>query len=416
MRGRRLDLLLAAAVFAVALVVRVGTAAPFLAGERSFPQGDDGHYYLIAMSLLERGVFGVDGVPTAYRMPLFPLFVALWHAILGPEPYTILPVLLLVGSLIAVGTYVLARQFMGHLPALCAGLLIAFDSQVAVYSVLYMTEALFTLLVLAAMLALGRLRATGRWRWAAAAGLLCGLAALTRANFAPFLALVALWLLWHGRADLRGALGRAALVCGLAAALYAPWVARNYLTFGAFIPLTTQSGNAYYGLYTDLQLTGEGGTPYGSWINRVPEPPATPGVVWDELALDRWQRGEARAWIAAHPREAAEIALLQAYYLWTPDGRPRLDWAALVLAGLPALGVLAVRRRDPELLLWLGLALTMTALVVVSVAVPRYHMPLRPALAVALTLAAWGAAHELRGMLGRSRPLPAGASGGAEGD
>lgn len=403
MKQHRLDIVLALLVFAVALAVRIAAASPVFAGNLSFPQGDDDDYYNIAMSVLEHSVFGIDGVPTAYRMPLFPLFIAFWHMLLGPQPYAVLPVLLVVGSLIAVGTYVLGLQLAGRWVALAAGLLIAADAQIAIYSTLYMTEPLFALLVLASMLALMRLRATGRWSWAATAGLLFGCATLTRANFGPFIVLVALWLLWHRRSALGVTIGQVALVGGLVAALWAPWVVRNYATFGALIPLTTQAGYAYYGIYNDTQLAARGTSSYGSWQNRIPQPPETPGKIWDELALEKWQRDEVRKWIAANPQAAVEIGLMQLYFLWRPDGRVALDWGPMVLIGLPALCILALRRRDPDLLLWLGLVVTMSAMVVVSVGVARYHMPLRPVLAVTFMIAAEPVLRALSIVLARIR-------------
>jgi 4-amino-4-deoxy-L-arabinose transferase-like glycosyltransferase len=407
MKPRRRDIIIAVLIFAVALAVRIISAQHVFAGDFSFPQGDDDDYYNIAMSVLRHGFFGIDGVPTAYRMPFYPLFVAFWHMLFGPQPYAILPVMLIVGSLIAVGTYVLGLRLAGRPAAITAGLLIAFDDQIAVYSTLYMTDVLFTLLVLASMLSLSRLRATGRWAWAATAGLLFGCAAVTRANFLPFIVPIACWLLWYGRANLRVALGWVLLVGGLAAALWVPWVVRNYLTFGVLIPFTTQSGGAYYGLYHDLYGIGQADKPYGSWQVRDPHPPETPGKVWDEVALDKWQRDQARLWMATHPGKAAKIALLQIYFFWQPEGRPLFDWGPFVLVGLPALVVFTLRRRDPDLLLWLGLALTMSVLAVVSVGVARYHMPLRPILAVTFVMAVMAMIKALSPVLTQLRQIRA---------
>lgn len=382
MKRHRLDIALAILVFVLALALRVVAARHIFAGDLRFTMGDDYQYYQIAMALTEGRGFALDGLPTAYRMPLFPLFAAFWHMILGPRPYAPLPVFLVASAMIPVGVYILGRSLAGRGVALAAAALVATDVSLIIYSRHYMTETLFSLLVLAGMLAAWRLRVTESWRWAAGTGLLMGAATLTRANFGPFVLLLGAWLLWHGRARPGRGARNVAIVVGLVGALWLPWAARNAAVFHSFIPFTTQAGNAYYGIYNDAVAGGDPRIAYGYWVWRIPEPPALPGKVWDESALDVYQRDEARAWIAANPTKALRVALMQPVYLWLPEGPGFESWALTVLLGLPALVVFALRRRQPELVLWLGLALTLTGLAVISVGVGRYNLPMRPILAV----------------------------------
>jgi hypothetical protein len=76
-----------------------------------------------------------------------------------------------------------------------------------------------------------------------ASGLLLGLAALTREVPLYFLPLLAAWLV--GRRD-RQSLLRAVVVVVATAAVVAPWTLRNWVRFGAFVPVSTMGGRALW--------------------------------------------------------------------------------------------------------------------------------------------------------------------------
>jgi hypothetical protein len=79
---------------------------------------------------------------------------------------------------------------------------------------------------------------------AAAAGLLFGLAVLTRETVLYFAPLAALWLA-YGR---RSARARAALFLAVVVLTVAPWTYRNWVVHGAFVPVSTAGGlNLYQG-------------------------------------------------------------------------------------------------------------------------------------------------------------------------
>jgi len=371
-------------------------AAPVIAGDTKFITGDDTDYYGIAISLVTNGSFTLHGHPTAYRMPFFPLFLAFWHLLFGIAPYAILPILLVIGGLLPVGTYLLARTLGGSTwIALVAAMITAIDNYFVIFSRLYMTEVLFSLLVVTSMLAVSRLRTTYDWVWAGVAGTLLGAATLTRANFGPFVVIVLLWLVWHGRNKLRVVLPQTALVGMIVGAMWGGWVVRNYMVFHCLIPFTTQGGNAYYGIYNDQATADDIGDRFGYWIWRIPDPPATPGKVWDEVALDQYQRTVTREWIAAHPGKALRAALMQVFHLWRPSFDASINYLLTVVIGLPALIGLAFYRRQPDIVLWLWFTVTMSALTITSAGMERYQLPLRPILAVTAVLSMTSLAQRL---------------------
>jgi hypothetical protein len=70
---------------------------------------------------------------------------------------------------------------------------------------------------------------------AAVAGLLWGLAVLTRETVLYFLPLAALWLAWRRRGGGR----RAAVLLATALLVILPWTLRNWLVFETFVPVST---------------------------------------------------------------------------------------------------------------------------------------------------------------------------------
>ncbi|MCS6836831.1 MAG: glycosyltransferase family 39 protein [Anaerolineae bacterium] len=78
------------------------------------------------------------------------------------------------------------------------------------------------------------------WALAALAGLVLGLATLTRPITPLLAALLGLWL-WT-RLSLAQAVLRLLPVATLSLAIMSLWIARNYGIFGAFVPMTTTSG------------------------------------------------------------------------------------------------------------------------------------------------------------------------------
>jgi 4-amino-4-deoxy-L-arabinose transferase-like glycosyltransferase len=173
-----------------------------------------------------------------------------------------------------------------------------------------LSESLFLVLELGAVLcALAFRRSGGVLRWAAAAGALCGLAALTRNPGAALVIPVAIGV-WTLRPRLRvGALVAPAVVVLCAVLVVVPWTLRNAVEFGRFIPVTTSTGFALAGTYNEVSLRDDANPAAWRTPLVVPEYAVlfqTPGV--DEGTLDATLRGEATEFAWQHPAHVAEAA------------------------------------------------------------------------------------------------------------
>lgn len=382
---RRIEYLLIILIFILALGVRLKFAWPALTGEQGFVAGDDDDYYRLAISLLKTGRLE-DGGSVAYRMPFFPMVLAANYAAFGTSPYAAQPFIVLLSALTCVGVYILGKSWFNVQVGLLAGLLSTIDFSLAFYSGLLMTETLMVFVVLGSMIALEQIRRTESWQWAIIAGSLMGLATLTRVNFGVYVPVALGWLMLIAR-NRRMMLRNSILIILLVGSLWLAWILRNYMELGALVPFTTQSGNGYYGIYNDIAADRSRLIEYGQWVWIIPSPPDVPGKQWNEVELDRMQQEWAFGWIRSHPEQALEVALMQVFHLWRPEILqdlyllPFLFFAASI--GLRR----ALRQKSQAVVLWILAAAVFTVMAVVSLATPRFRLPLHPGLTVLAALA-----------------------------
>lgn len=257
------------------------------------PANDEVEYITVARDLLAGRGWSFYEHYHWLRAPLYNLFLAgsLWLAGGDPASDAAMHRAALPNIALSVATvylsYRLTLALVGRRrAALGAALLTAILWTLATFASLSMAETLFTFLFTAGLLCLVRWtkdqgrkppapspqpQITGHlvaaWWWVAAAGVLFGLATLTRSITLLFLPVVALWLLLGQaqgegpRAEDQGLSAAAAsnpqapspkprwslvrrmlapaLFLLLAAAVIAPWTIRNYLAYGRVIPVET---------------------------------------------------------------------------------------------------------------------------------------------------------------------------------
>jgi tetratricopeptide (TPR) repeat protein len=232
---------------------------------------DETEYFTVGMDLAHGRGFVFYDTYRWLRAPLYPLFLALFFWVGGDHARVATLAQVLLSTATVYGFYLLARRLFrgewseraGLASALLAALLLPF----ATFPALFMAETLFTFLLVAFLLAILQVPEAPparRWRWAAAAGLLLGLCALTRAVALVFMPLAAAWLyfcLWpKGRAgppDTGGhqagpyvrMLGLPALLILAGLATIAPWTIRNAIAYQRFIPLDTGAAYSLWAFY-----------------------------------------------------------------------------------------------------------------------------------------------------------------------
>jgi 4-amino-4-deoxy-L-arabinose transferase-like glycosyltransferase len=361
-----------------------------------------------------------DGYATVFRAPGYPFFLAGVYGASGLADRFAAARLVqaLLGACLAPLTALLALHLgLARRAALLAGGIVALYPILLFYPVALASENLFIFLLLAGTILLLKAIESRRTATALAAGLLLGLATLTRSALAAFLPLGALAIgARSGGAppEQRGAFRRRAIVFSLAACLViAPWVVRNSLVAGRPTFIENSLG---YNLFVSYHPEGNGGFAFA--IAGIPL------RILDDDARDRWATAQAAGFIRADPARAASLVVRRLGYFWGLEDRellyfysagffgtvpqPWLGLAYLLLVLPLALTALAApfglaltpRHR------WVMLGLFATGMLpyLLILAEPRFHLPLVPLLAP-YAAAAWtqpGLAGRIRqGLRGR---------------
>jgi len=318
---------------------------------------DEGEYLSAASWLAQGRSFAWYHGYLWTRAPLYPLFVAAHLRLFGDQLAPIFVTQSLLSLLNVALVYTLARQLTrsargasgeqepaaaGPLDAVpgIAALLTAIFFPFAVYAQVLLSETLFITLLLAAFWALTRLdgrpgaahTAAGALRrfWPlAAAGVLLGLATLTRSLALGFVPIVALWLLLRP-ADRTGGLPariragwKGALVFAVAAAVtIGPWTIYNSRQYGGLVAVDTSGAfnlllgarTAYEGRREDAQvrnfvlgLLGQPVSEAGYSEPCVPHPGPLPTQAARQAAM----MSEAVCLIAARPAAFVQKSLAE---------------------------------------------------------------------------------------------------------
>ncbi|HYL95720.1 MAG TPA: glycosyltransferase family 39 protein [Terriglobales bacterium] len=216
--------------------------------------------------------------PTAWVGPIYPLLLAGIFKVFGTytnlSAFVSLAVNSLFGAVNALVIFQIARDIFDRRVALIS----SWAWAVLPYAIFWPTHwiwdtSLSALLLSTAFLLTLRLEGETDWRKWFGFGLFWAVIALTNAALLSFLPVSVGWLYWHLR---QRPVGRtfavAALVIAFALGI-SPWVVRNYLAFGSFVPLRSDLGEELYagnhegsnGLYyevkrwnlSELQRAGE---------------------------------------------------------------------------------------------------------------------------------------------------------------
>ena len=415
----RRSLLMLAVLLAGALALRVAAVA-FDAG--AAPQIDAADYDRHARSIAAGDgypptLFAAPGSPTAVRPPAYPYLLGAVYRVTGGGFDAGRLAGAVLGTLLVVLLFALAELAWGRRTAwMAAGLAAVFPPLVFLNSSL-VSEALFLPLEVAALAAvLVARRAPRPLPWAALAGVLCGVATLTRV-VGLLLVVVAAAGVWAARRPAgRRALAAPAVVAGCAALVVAPWTVRNAIEFDSFVPVATQEGINLSGSYNAVADE----RPRGAFVppSAVPDNrPLFGEPSLDEADVNRVLTRRGATYALEHPERVGEVtwwSLLRMFDVagdptvtrisyvesGVPTGLRRLTSAAIQVAAVLALlgiAALALRRGPPRgpRFVWLAPALLLATTAPV-LGTPRYRAPLDPFIVVLCAIAAVALTGRLR--------------------
>jgi 4-amino-4-deoxy-L-arabinose transferase-like glycosyltransferase len=241
--------------------------------------------------------------------PLYPYLIALVGKVFGNPELWVRVLQAFFGGCTALLTYFLGKRYFQISTGILAGVIVALYGPFIYYDGLLLTESLQTLLLIAHLfLLLSAFEKKDIRRWLGA-GILLGLAVITRATIVAFLpTLLVIWLFMKGESKpaLRNVL---AYVSAMFLVLL-PTALHNASTEGVFMPVTSSFGYNLYagnnaeaaGLYTmpegvDLYTDFNG----RHWVERHTGRSLNSGEV------SAFWRDRALAWMGAHPGDAAVL-------------------------------------------------------------------------------------------------------------
>jgi hypothetical protein len=244
------------AIIVLAIAVRV--AAVLVLQSHRVPRSTYEHGEIAANLLAGRGFsvhfLGADG-PTSQQAPVYPALVAAAFAIGGVESPRALLILelcqSLLGGLLVLGVLKLAWRLAPDRPATAsiAALFVALHPTLIYAATHVQLAALATTLLVWALGVAYETGATGRTRDAIVTGALFGLMVLTD----PILALAGLgvgWAIWQSTSPQQGRIRHAsyllAVVFLTSLAGVTPWLVRNALVHGEFVPIKSTFGYAFW--------------------------------------------------------------------------------------------------------------------------------------------------------------------------
>lgn len=414
--GRRSGWLIAGALLLIvaALVIRLA----FVAATPGYAvSGDARDYDVHARSIAAGHGFSrtlAYGRPTAFRPPGYPYFLAGVYRLAGVDRvgairrvHVARVAQAIVGTVVVALIGLLAAQLAGAVVGLAAlGLAAVYVPLITVGGAV-MSEPLFAVLMLAALAAaLAHRRSRHRFRFVLVAGVLGGLAILTRANALVLLLPLAV-AAWDTRPRFsRAALAPPALLCVVALLTVAPWTVRNAHEFHSFVPVSTQLGSALAGTYNDAARADTENPASWRHLSKVPEYANLFDQVrrLPEPVLEQKLRAASLDYIGAHPGYVAEVAYWNTLRTLDLAGLHRSRATAAVIgigrggadagvlcfwlfAALAVAGSLTAHARRTPAFVWLVPVLMFLSVVFLVVETPRYRTAIDPFIVILAAMA-----------------------------
>lgn len=387
-----------AAVFAAALVVRVGLMLAF----RTWQFGDVRDHYAfgyetgsIAASLARGHGFsspfggGIQTGPTAWVAPLYPAMVAAVFKVCGVYSALSAIVVLTLNSVFSALTCLpihgIGKTVFGRRAGLWSAWIWAVVPFFARWPITWVWETALAALLLSWLFLMTLRLDSERWLAWLALGAAWGFSALASPSILGFLPFSLLYPAWRLRHEWRRVALRAAGAALLMVALTSPWLARNYAVFHQ--PVFLRS-NFWFEFSLGNFHGGEG----AAWSGAHPASNQAYLQHYAEVGEVRFvaeRKAKAFEFVTRNKREFVELVVKRMAAFWDgselayepPD--PFSPWMLLATSLLAASGLwLALRRHVLHAFVFVGLFALYPMPYYLTYTNPRYRHPIEPLMVV----------------------------------
>lgn len=347
------------------------------------PAMDETSYDATGWSIASGEGYVLNG-RVAFKAPLYSAFLAGIYALAGREYRAVRLVQAGLGATLCLLMVGLGWMLLGRREGLIAGWITAVYPPFVALPERLLSEGLFVWLAVASLVLLVAFSAAPRWWTAILVGMSCGLSALARSIALGLVAVFAGLVLARHRQWIPPAKRAvyASLICVACVATVAPWTTRNWVKLGAFVPISTEGGRAFYAAWVAIP----DGKRLGFGI-LDPTVARTSGAM-GEVEGERYLYRETFTYLRQHPGDIFRLLVLKTLSFWSPfeweimsHGRGVYNGGYVFLLPFALLGVLSVRRSRPGTL-WLCGAVVGYFFVfsVIYGGIPRYRVPIEPVL------------------------------------
>ena len=212
--------------------------------------GDQRQYIRGAETIVETGVPTYWSWPwdEAHSSPVYPYGLALIRKLAGADDFLRATLFVQAGlsTLTALFVFLIALRCFGSRVALWSAALVGFMPTFHAFSHYFLSETVYTTLFVAVPTILLTRAGPLSSKRVFLAGLVGGIAALTKSQFLTLTPFVILWILVQGRSTLGKSSVRAATFLGGVLLVVLPWTIRNTLRYEHFLLVDSNPGNVLY--------------------------------------------------------------------------------------------------------------------------------------------------------------------------
>ena len=381
------------------------------------PQHDAHHYDLDALYIANEHryppLFAPNGtsIPNAYRPPVYEVFLAVIYKanyLLGGSGTsrwaTARVVEAAIGAIAVAALALIARRLWGRRVSLVTAAIAAiFPPIIFVAESLY-SEALFVPLVVFATAAIVEYRYRRKWWILILAGVLTGLAALTR-EYGAVLVIPFCVALRPRDGWTRNSLAPITVLIACTFVIVIPWTIRNAVVLHAFVPVSTSTGNTIAGTYNSVSRDARHDPAAWRDPSKIPDFRRIYAIAHQNQAkMNSSLESAAFAFIGRHPAYPFVVAywntvrMLElagfhrseatAHYIGVPPGDTDVGIYVLWLLLLLAIGgCFTPQVRSGPKWVWLIPVLMYLSVVFTQSETPRFRSPIDPFLVMLASIA-----------------------------